>query len=921
MKIRYKLVFLFLAVIIISLVPVSVFILDRMESGIKARILRKAHNEARILAQTSLQSLMMNAGNIKTAKVDCQEMIAALEPVHAEELVYADAILLNSRADLNGLVLASVRDDTLSAGLFPETQRIDAGEVERMKLLPPGHREFSVPGSGDGYFEVVALAEMSDGPPVCMGRLIYSRNRMLAPVSETRFIITAAAAIAVFLAAVLGLVFSRIISRPIEALIHGVRKIEGGDLGQTVTVSAGDELGTLARSFNRMARNLDQKINELESLNRELSRIDTLKDEFLANTSHELRTPIAGIVGIAESLIEGAAGSLDPRTVPNLAMIVTSGKRLAHLINDILDLSRLKNDAMDLDLGPVDMHAIVQMAVSMVRPMAENRPLQIRNLIAPGSAVVTGDENRLQQIMLNLLENAVKYTEAGEIAVRAEPDPENPGLITISVTDTGIGIPADTQERIFLSFEQADGSATRRYGGMGLGLAITRRLVELHGGSIGVRSTPGNGSRFHFTLPRGGTARGSDTPAVARGDAAPTAAGNHRATHAAVLINAAAPSSEEKAERILIVDDEPVNLQVLINFLVLAGYRVEIARSGAEALAQIKMSAPDMVLLDVMMPVMSGYEVCRVLRGKYSSYELPILMLTAKRDVDDVIAGFEAGANDYITKPFSRNELLARVNNLMALRRAAADHNQLSIMRRELSIAHQIQKTLLPAGLPRVRDLNIISCYRPASTLGGDFYDFHHWGDSCIGVLVADVSGHGTPAAIISAMLKMAFSMHRGEAERPDALLMGLNAALLGKTRDQFITAFYAGIDTNAMTMQCANAGHWPALVWSRSSQELREVRAHGRALGLPGAPYACAAIALNHGDRIILFTDGVLECRDPDRTIFGEDRFHGLIREGQDLSPDKFIDHVMEAVASWTGMSRQESQEDDITMIVIDVA
>ncbi len=922
MKIRYKLVALFLLVIISTLLPVSVFIINRMEDGIRERILRKAGIDAKILAQSTLQNLMMNAGNIATAKVDCQEMIATLQPFTAEGMVYADSILLTSKDELNGLVLSSVRDNALSPGAFPELYKIDAKEVDRLKGIPPEYREFNPPGMKDGFFEVVALGELPGTPPLCMGRLIYSKQTMLAPVRRMSRVITAAMAFALLLAGALGLVFSRIISKPIEALIAGARKIEGGELDQTVPVSTSDELGTLAGSFNRMAKNLDLKIAELEALNIELSRIDALKDEFLANTSHELRTPIAGIVGIAESLIEGAAGPPDPRAVHNLSMIVTSGRRLAHLINDILDLSRLKNDAMELVPEPVDMHTIVQLTLSMVRPMAENRSLEIRNLIAPGAAVVRGDENRLQQIMLNLLDNAVKFTEAGEISVRAEMNPEYRGQVVISVTDTGIGIPADKQERIFLSFEQADGSTARRYGGAGLGLAITKRLVERHGGKIGVSSIPGKGSRFYITLPLCGKQDDAAASAARKtGNAAITAAVREHYGQTAGLMNAAMPHLAEGAERILIVDDEPVNLQVLINFLSLAGYRVDVARSGPDALKEIGQNAPDMVLLDVMMPVMSGYDVCRALRKKYSPYELPILMLTAKRAIDDVIVGFESGANDYITKPFNRNELLARVNNLIALKRAVADHNQLSMIQRELTIAHQIQTTLLPMDLPNIGGLNIMACYKPASTLGGDFYDFHHIGENRLGVLIADVSGHGTPAAIISAMLKVAFSMHRVDGDRSDVLLTGINTALLKNTRDQFITACYAFIDTAEMTMQVSNAGHWPVLVWKRSAQELQEVRARGRALGiLPGLPYGRAETGLARGDRIILFTDGVLECHNSKGIMFGEDSFHRLIKLGQDLPPGEFIEYVMESVSSWSGLSRQENQEDDITMIVIDV-
>jgi signal transduction histidine kinase len=224
---------------------------------------------------------------------------------------------------------------------------------------------------------------------------------------------------------------------------------------------------------------------ELELKNTALQRLDQLKDEFLANTSHELRTPLNGIIGIAESLIDGVAGSLNDRQIFNLSMVVSSGKRLSSLINDILDFAKLKNRDIELQRKPVDFRQITEVVLTLCQPLLANKPLELKNEIRDEFSAVDGDENRLQQIMYNLVGNAIKFTESGLVTVSAERVDD---MVEVTVADTGIGISPDKLTDIFKSFEQADASISREYGGTGLGLSITKQLVELHGGTIRVKS-------------------------------------------------------------------------------------------------------------------------------------------------------------------------------------------------------------------------------------------------------------------------------------------------------------------------------------------------------------------------------------------------------------------------------------------------
>ena len=434
---------------------------------------------------------------------------------------------------------------------------------------------------------------------------------------------------------------------------------------------------------------------ELEQKNEALERLDKLKDEFLANTSHELRTPLNGMIGIAESMIDGATGQLSPLQRKNLLLIVQSGHRLATLVNDILDFSKLRFKTIELQLKPVGLREIAEVILTLSQPLTGSKKLQLINAIPADLPPAKADENRLHQILYNLVGNAIKFTESGVVEISAQvihhaslscgktspfmPHPNEPSnheQLAITISDTGIGISDDKLDRIFESFEQADGSTAREYGGTGLGLAVTKKLVELHGGEIRVESTLGVGSRFMFTLPvASGQVVVSDRSylsCVLR----PREDVNEEEYTAPILT---APEIESLPSylqnqyisqpfKILIVDDEFVNLQVLVNHLSLQNYSLTQASNGTEALGIIEQGfKPDLILLDVMMPRMTGYEVCQKIREKFPANELPILMLTAKNQVNDLVEGLSVGANDYLTKPISKNELLARIQTHLRL--------------------------------------------------------------------------------------------------------------------------------------------------------------------------------------------------------------------------------------------------------------
>jgi signal transduction histidine kinase len=421
--------------------------------------------------------------------------------------------------------------------------------------------------------------------------------------------------------------------------------------------------GALIKQLSETQKSLEESQKGLKEKNLELSRLDTLKDEFLANTSHELRTPLNGIVGLADSLLDGATGDLPEPTMQNLNMIASSGRRLTNLVNDILDFSKLSHKDLQLSLRPVDMHSVADIVLTLTTPLIGKRDIKLENNIGTDELGVYADENRVQQILFNLVGNALKFTRQGNITLSAQ---KVDGYLCVSITDSGIGIPQEQVEDIFKSFEQGDGSIAREYGGTGLGLTVTKQLVELHGGRIEVKSEVGTGSSFSFTLPVT-----SEETTPAQGHKISNIVLAHSKT-AVVEVEGVttAKDAQGHGERILIVDDEPVNLQVVSNHLTLQNYNVIPATSGPEALEIIAGDGNiDLILLDLMMPGMSGFDVCRAIRKQSSLNNLPVILLTARNQVKSLVEGFAAGANDYLTKPLSKEELLARVATHLTLKK------------------------------------------------------------------------------------------------------------------------------------------------------------------------------------------------------------------------------------------------------------
>lgn len=399
-----------------------------------------------------------------------------------------------------------------------------------------------------------------------------------------------------------------------------------------------------------------------------LEKSERLKDEFLANTSHELKTPLHGIVGLSDLMLKSGTEKLGARTRENISLISGSGRRLMSLVNDILDFSSIRSGSLAIKTGPVDLHGTVSAVFSLIHPLIEGKAIELRNSIPPDFAAVSADEERLRQVLTNLAGNALKFTPFGVIEASVLINSE--GMAEISVSDTGTGIVPEDLERIFNAFEQAENSISRSRGGAGLGLAITKNLVELQGGTISVKSEPGKGSTFTFTLPLAQTdaVAHKTQPELPSGTIGNGGSGDRNST----TVDDGFPGREAHAKNrpvILVVDDDPVSVKILHDFLTGLDYSIYTEAEGASALEKLQGDIKfDLVLLDVMMPYISGYDILKKIRRDHSPEELPVILITAKSQLDDINMGFEAGANDYIIKPFNMEELSHRIENILKLR-------------------------------------------------------------------------------------------------------------------------------------------------------------------------------------------------------------------------------------------------------------
>ncbi len=430
---------------------------------------------------------------------------------------------------------------------------------------------------------------------------------------------------------------------------------------------------------------LDQNRQKLEESHEKLVELDRVKSRFFANISHELRTPLTLLLAPLESLIHRAGRSINDPGHELLLTMRSNGMRLLKLINDLLDLVRLESGRMELRMEPLEISEFLKGLASSARQVANDKRIQLETTVDPALGTVAVDRDKMEKIILNLVFNALKFTPAGgRVSVRAEKEAEE---MILTVSDTGMGIAEKNLPFIFDRFWQADTSSKRKYQGVGIGLALVKELVELHGGQVAVTSEEGKGTTFTLRMPY----RRADviTPSPAQHQPEPQAAespdtsGQVRSEEwlvnlyrRAELFPALTPVQESlrpvetwsnsKRPRLLIADDEPDMLRFLKSQLG-TEYQVLEAVDGQQAIEKACQFLPDMILLDMMMPEKDGLQACQELRERTPTQSIPIVLLTARADEETKLAALKAGASDFLAKPFSTTELHVRIKNLVEM--------------------------------------------------------------------------------------------------------------------------------------------------------------------------------------------------------------------------------------------------------------
>jgi len=464
-------------------------------------------------------------------------------------------------------------------------------------------------------------------------------------------------------AALIAFLFSsrlqRIISGPILSLAHTAKIVsEQKNYSVRAEKRTDDEIGFLIDRFNGMLSQIEEHEKEIQEVNEQLVQSEQraraatqAKSHFLANMSHELRTPLNAIIGYSEMLQEEAQDSGQESFIPDLKKINRSGRHLLDLINDVLDLSKIEAGKMELYLETFDVPNLLEDISTTVQLLVQKNSNVLEVRCPANLGAMRADMTKVRQSLFNLLSNASKFTKNGKITLEAarEISPTKPDWIVFRVSDTGIGMTPEQQDRVFEAFSQADASTARDFGGTGLGLTITKTFCRMMGGDVTLTSSPGKGTTFIIRLPTEVREPDVESTADSRSIAAPL---------------------NMEGKPVLVIDDDVDTRQVLKRFLNRKGFSVECASNGEEGLRLAKELHPMAIILDVMMPGMDGWAVLSTLKSKPDLSDIPVVMLTI---VDDKNLGYTLGASDYMIKPVDRErltEILAKFRDISSPRSA-----------------------------------------------------------------------------------------------------------------------------------------------------------------------------------------------------------------------------------------------------------
>ncbi|MGD1902837.1 MAG: response regulator [Geitlerinemataceae cyanobacterium] len=442
------------------------------------------------------------------------------------------------------------------------------------------------------------------------------------------------------------------------------RRIDGHHFYEELSLTRTDGDRSICVCVCRDISDRKRNEQELQRANLELARATRLKDEFLANMSHELRTPLNAILGMAEGLQDGILGAITDEQLKALQVIERGGTHLLELINDILDLAKIESGRVELHIESAQLGSLCKSSLSFVKQQAQKKSIALHVRTPDRDPTVRLDKRRIRQVLINLLNNAVKFTPDGgqielhvaivsgseaEFAASDCASGEVSQWLRLSVTDTGIGIASEDLDRLFQPFSQVDSALNRQYNGTGLGLALVKHIAQLHGGTVGVRSEVEVGSEFWAVVPFLPVEHEPGLSAVA--SAAPA--------------DGSSTSNGGSAPLVLLAEDNEANTLTMSNYLQAKGYRVAIAKNGLEAIATTQSQLVDLILMDVQMPTMNGLEAIGQIRQDPIYAETPIVAVTALTMGGDRERCLAAGADEYLSKPVALEQLVRTIRALL----------------------------------------------------------------------------------------------------------------------------------------------------------------------------------------------------------------------------------------------------------------
>jgi signal transduction histidine kinase/serine phosphatase RsbU (regulator of sigma subunit) len=643
---------------------------------------------------------------------------------------------------------------------------------------------------------------------------------------------------------------------------------------------------------------------------------ERVRTEFFRNTSHELRTPLHGILGFVELLRRGHYGALESGARVALDKVVQLAEGLRSQVDTILDLAKSRQGKLELSCTRMSLNEVAHELSALADGLCLSSPLLtfVRELSWDPdgeSPSFAGDRDKLLTVVRNLLGNAFKFRELDKphrVTLRMRREESR---LSLEVEDTGIGIPLDQQDRVFEEFVQVAGHDRRGYEGTGLGLSLVKRCVLLMGGAISLHSRPGEGTRFVIDLPEQASVLLRERTSQDESRMLP------RSSATEAVSEALSPALEEAAE-IMVVDDQPQNLEVMRELLHGAGYAVVSCGSGREALAWLQGNRPDVILLDLMMPEVSGEDVLRTLRADARLADVPVVLLTARASREDRLAGLRLGADDYLAKPVDSAELLLRVRNTLA--RSALAREKLS-NERNLEAARAVQEALLPVQ----RDFPCVVLedhYQAAEQVGGDWFAYgHDERHQRLYVALGDVTGHGMPAALMTGAAVGAFRARLAELKSLDSLPSDAQQSLVRAVHEGLrdastrtghgMTMILIELELATGTGFVVNAGHEPPFLLR--SAEAEPLSARGSILGAmePG-PFAREAFALQPGEGVFLYTDGLLSNRGKTERALSPRRLQKLLAHADQTALKQRL------ISTIQGLWGDAALEDDCSFIVL---